>query len=101
MQIIHLAIAIAIATDIIHRAGYLEKQAKTGAVTYIQRFGSVLNLNIHFHMLFLEGMITQERGMAWHGMAKLKCVKAPAIAISSGLFILSAIALNSIWKNQA
>lgn len=69
MQIIHLAIA----TDIIHRAGYLEKQAKTGAVTYIQRFGSVLNLNIHFHMLFLEGVITQERGMA-----KLKCVKAPS-----------------------
>lgn len=68
MQIIHRAIA----TDIIHRAGYLKKQANTGAVTYIQRFGSALNLNIHFHMLFLEGIITQECGQS-----KFKCVKAP------------------------
>jgi len=27
----------------------------TGAVTLIQRFGSALNLNVHFHMLFLDG----------------------------------------------
>ena len=29
--------------------------AKTGAVTLIRRFGSALNLNIHFHLLFLGG----------------------------------------------
>ena len=27
-----------------------------GAVTLIQRFGSALNLNIHFHILFLDGV---------------------------------------------
>lgn len=59
--------------QIIHRSGYLKKQAKTGAVTYIQRFGSALNLNIHFHMLFLEGVLTQERGKM-----KFKRVKAPS-----------------------
>ncbi len=69
MQIIHRTIS----TDIIHRTGYLKKQAKTGAVTYIQRFGSALNLNIHFHMLFLEGVITEERGQT-----KFKLVKAPS-----------------------
>jgi hypothetical protein len=26
------------------------------AVTCIQRFGSALNLNVHFHMLFLDGI---------------------------------------------
>ena len=31
------------------------KTAQTCAVTFIQRFGSALNLNIHFHMLFLDG----------------------------------------------
>jgi hypothetical protein len=30
--------------------------ARTGAVTLIQRFGSALNLNTHFHMLFLNGV---------------------------------------------
>ena len=29
--------------------------AETGAVTLIQRFGSALNLDIHFHMLLLDG----------------------------------------------
>ena len=62
LQIIHRAIS----TDISHRSGYLKKQAKTGAVTYIQRFGSALNLNIHFHMLFLEGVLTQEHGNLLH-----------------------------------
>ena len=28
------------------------------AVTLIQRFGSALNLNVHFHMLFLDGVYT-------------------------------------------
>ena len=56
MQIVHRAIS----TDVIHRSGHLKKQANTGAVTYIQRFGSALNLNIHLHMLFLEGVITIE-----------------------------------------
>ena len=29
--------------------------AKTGAVTLSQRFGGSLNLNVHFHMLFIDG----------------------------------------------
>jgi len=29
--------------------------AKTGAVTLIQRFGGSLNLNVHFHSLFIDG----------------------------------------------
>lgn len=28
----------------------------TGAVTPIQRFGSALNLNVHFHMIFFDGV---------------------------------------------
>ena len=55
MSIIHRAIS----THIVGFAGFSNKQAKTGAVTLIQRFGSALNLNIHFHMLFLEGAISE------------------------------------------
>ena len=32
------------------------KAAKPGAVTFIQRFGSALNLNVHFHTLFTDGV---------------------------------------------
>jgi hypothetical protein len=39
-----------------HKAGFTKPMAKTGAVTLIQRFGSALNLNIHFRMLFLDGV---------------------------------------------
>ena len=45
-----------IATYLIRQAGFTRKMAHTGAVTLIQRFGSALNLNIHFHMLFLDGV---------------------------------------------
>jgi hypothetical protein len=40
-----------LATHITKKAGYNIKTAQTGAVTLIQRFGSALNLNIHFHIL--------------------------------------------------
>ena len=46
----------AISTHLVHKAGYQLKDAATGAVTLIQRFGSALNLNIHFHALFLDGV---------------------------------------------
>lgn len=36
------------------RAGI--KNSKPGVVTFIQRFGSALNLNIHFHSLFADGV---------------------------------------------
>lgn len=35
------------------------KSPQTGAITFIQRFGSALNLNVHFHSLFLDGVYVQ------------------------------------------
>ena len=32
------------------------KEGKTGSVTAIQRFGSDLSLNLHFHVIFLDGV---------------------------------------------
>jgi hypothetical protein len=46
----------AISTHLTHKAGLKRKAGTTGAVTLIQRFGSALNLNIHFHILFLDGV---------------------------------------------
>ena len=48
----------AISSHLINKAGFTRKTAQTGAVTLIQRFGSALNLNVHFHMLFLDGVYT-------------------------------------------
>jgi len=45
-----------IATRQVRQAGYARRTANIGAVTLIQRFGSALNLNIHFHMLYLDGV---------------------------------------------
>jgi hypothetical protein len=38
-----------LATHITKKGGYNKQTAQTGAVTLLQRFGSALNLNIHFH----------------------------------------------------
>ena len=45
-----------ISTHLIQKGGAIHSTARTGAVTFIQRFGSALNLNVHFHMLFLDGI---------------------------------------------
>ena len=51
-------------TDITHaavskyyrkKAGLAKLKAKSGAATLIQRFGGSLNLNVHFHQLFIDG----------------------------------------------
>ena len=81
-----------LSTHLAHQAGFRKKEAYTGAVTLIQRFGSALNLNIHFdvhgstnvagawmrrsdHMLFLDGVYVQDGvgGFAFH------CNKAPTV----------------------
>jgi len=43
--------------------------ARTGMVTYIQRFGSKLNLNVHLHVLALDGAYSFK-----HAKARLSCV---------------------------
>jgi len=41
---------------LLNTAGVTRSTGATGAVTLIQRFGSALNLNVHFHMIFLDGV---------------------------------------------
>jgi hypothetical protein len=37
-----------------------DRQARCGAVSFVQRFGDALNLNVHFHSLVLEGIYVAE-----------------------------------------
>jgi hypothetical protein len=69
----------AISTYIVSRAGFSNEKAKTGAVRLIQRFGSALNLNIHFHMLFLECAISEN---LWGGTT-FTCIKRHVMASST------------------
>ena len=62
-----------IAAHLTRKAGYTKTTAHTGAVTLIQRFGSALNLNIHFHMLFLDGVYVDRAGST-----RFRWVKAPS-----------------------
>jgi rRNA maturation protein Nop10 len=64
----------AISTHLAHKAGFAKPLVQTGAVTLIQRFGSALNLNIHFHMLFLDGVYID--GSNRHPV-RFRRVKAP------------------------
>jgi len=62
-----------IASHLIKKAGLTQKTVKTGAITLIQRFGSALNLNVHFHMLFLDGVYTRNK----QGKTKFQRTIAP------------------------
>jgi hypothetical protein len=65
----------AISTHLAQKAGLKKSATQTGAVTLIQRFGSALNLNIHFHMLFLDGVYSSTGHPKW-----FRQVKAPSSA---------------------
>ena len=60
--------ARAISTYLIKKAGLKKKSgAKTGSVTFIQRFGGSLNLNIHFHIIYLDGVYTfDQKNVTFH-----------------------------------
>lgn len=62
-----------IAKHLVKKAGLTHKTARTGAVTLIQRLGSARNLNIHFHMLFPDGVYVDGP----NGSARFRWVKAP------------------------
>jgi len=63
----------AISAHLISKSGLGQAQAQTGSVTLIQRFGGALNLNIHFHMIFLDGVYDVRR----HGRPRFIPVPAP------------------------
>ena len=44
-----------VSRHLLGKAGLTRATGATGAVTLGQRFGSALNLNVHFHMVFLDG----------------------------------------------
>ena len=44
-----------ISHHLVGKAGLTRTSGASGAVTLVQRFGSALNLNVHFHMVFLDG----------------------------------------------
>jgi hypothetical protein len=62
----------AISAHLIRKAGLTRSSAVTGAVTLIQRFGSAINLNVHLHMIVLDGVYRRK------GEGSLRFVPVPA-----------------------
>jgi len=63
----------AIESWLIGRSGQRRVNARGGAVTLVQRFGSALNLNIHYHILALDGVYAADR----QGRPRFVSVPAP------------------------
>ena len=59
---------------LIKKAGFTRKTVRTGAATLIQRFGCAPNLNVHFHMFFLDGVYIERPAGSLH----FRWVKAPS-----------------------
>ena len=56
---VHLDHATTIGQYYVNKAvtrGCERANIQLGSVTFIQRFGSAINLNLHFHCIFLEGV---------------------------------------------
>ena len=56
---VHTIIRTTIGQYYVHQAvarGVPRTKVQPGSVTFIQRFGSAINLNLHFHCIFLQGV---------------------------------------------
>lgn len=72
LGIVHRIIAVWLADQV----GIDRASAQCGAVTLIQRFGSALNLNVPFHMLWLDGVYEDHVEQAQH-KSRLRRARAP------------------------
>jgi hypothetical protein len=73
-----------IAMHLAKKAGYRKTTTQTGAVTLIQRSGSAPNLNIHFHMLFLDGVTIEGTNGSPVRFCRLKApTSAPNLPVPS------------------
>ena len=64
-----LAIALREVQRWLQRVGTSQRQGQTGSITVVQRFGSALNLNLHFHCLVLDGVYAEDPKtgrLRWH-----------------------------------
>lgn len=85
-----------ISTYLIQRAGHTKQSATTGAVTLIQRFGSALNLNVHFHMLFLDGVYIKDQS----GKLHFQQLPKPDIESLQALVHTSATGSPALWNER-
>lgn len=58
------------------RHKYGRARYECGSVTFVQRFGDALNLNLHFHSIVLDGVYHHERG----GVARFRRLPPPTNA---------------------
>jgi putative transposase len=64
IAMVHTIIRTTIGQYYVHKAvtrGFERGHIQPGPVTFIQRFGSAINLNLHFHCVFLEGVYLDRR----------------------------------------
>ncbi len=73
------------------RFGEQARVARCGAVTFVQRFGDALNLNVHFHSLILDGVYLS----AADGSAKFRALPPPTDAEVER--IAASIARRMVW----
>ena len=80
------------AAHLVKNAGLTQATGKTGAVTLIQRFGSALNLNIHFHLAVLDAVY--ELGESRRGTT------LPADAVSTSEANAERLHLNAVEPSR-
>jgi hypothetical protein len=67
-----------------HRDRLRLPHGRTGSVTVVQRFGSALNLNVHLHVLMLDGLYAPDRRtgqLRFHRAPRLRTSDVEAIVV--------------------
>lgn len=76
--------------------------AEGGAVTFVQRFGGSLNLNVHLHVVAVDGVFTREGGEArFHEAVAPARAELEAVARAAAERILRALRRRGLLRDGA
>ena len=76
--------------------------AKTGAVAFPQRFGGSLNLNVHFHVVFLDGVFAKNNdgNLAFHPLQTPSQTEIATLVAGLGRRIKNLLRRRCLLRNK-
>ena len=76
--------------------------AKTGAIAFPQRFGGSLNLNVHFHVVFLDGVFAKDNDgkLAFHPLQAPSQTEIATLVADIGRRVKNLLRRRGLLRNK-
>ena len=87
-------------------AGFIKnmKDCKPGSIAVIQRFGSALNLNLHYHVLVTDGVFALDEktsSVRFHSLTRPSELELESIAYETCCAVIGRLRREGLWLDES